>query len=234
MSQNRKIEVDGIGTVTVYKRRKQQNLKLTVGHAGQVKVSIPFWAPYRVGIKFVHQRRTWLQEHMKTIRPLTDGARIGKLHTIKIVTSSGKTIKTRVTDNTINVNVPEGVPSDSSAVQELIRGAAVRALKKEAKKLLLNRLELLAKRHDFSYRGVQIKDLRSRWGSCSEQKNIVLNCYLMQLPWELVDYVLLHELMHTRILAHGKPFWNELANYVPNLKDIRKTMRAVQPSLYSL
>jgi len=80
---------------------------------------------------------------------------------------------------------------------------------------------------------VRIKRLSSRWGSCDSHQNIVLNLYLMQLPWECIDYVLLHELTHTQILRHGAPFWDAMGKLLPNLAAIRKQMRGYHPVLQS-
>lgn len=229
---HRRILLDDIGPVTLYKRRGAKNVKLTVGHNGDIRVTLPIWAPYRLGSRFVEQRRSWLLTRRVQIVPLTEGLRVGKAHQLRLVAHTGTTVRTRVANNLITVTIPQKHPVDSPEVQLAIKQSAVRALKKEARQLLPQRLDALASQHGFTYRSVQIKEMRSRWGSCSQHKDIVLNCYLMQLPWELINYVLLHELLHTRVLAHGPPFWNELSRYVNDLPDIRKTMRAMQPTLH--
>jgi hypothetical protein len=89
----------------------------------------------------------------------------------------------------------------------------------------------LAQKHGFEYSSVSVKRLKGRWGSCDQHQNIVLNLYLMQLPWELIDYVLLHELTHTRILRHGPDFWAAMQRVLPNVKAIRKEMKQHQPVL---
>lgn len=90
--------------------------------------------------------------------------------------------------------------------------------KKLARKIILRRLQQLAEKHGFTYNRVCIRNQRTRWGSCSAGGNISLNTKLVALPGELLDYVLLHELVHTRIHNHSKQFWNELGKYVANPK----------------
>ncbi len=80
----------------------------------------------------------------------------------------------------------------------------------EAKKRLIARLDELACRHGFSYNRVFIRNQRTRWGSCSPMNNISLNIKLASLPQDLADYVILHELVHTRIRSHDRQFWKEL------------------------
>jgi hypothetical protein len=53
----------------------------------------------------------------------------------------------------------------------------------------------------------------------------------MQLPWQLIDYVLLHELTHTTILRHGPDFWRALEAVLPNARVLKKAMREYQPIL---
>jgi predicted metal-dependent hydrolase len=97
--------------------------------------------------------------------------------------------------------------------------------KRDAKKKLIRRLDELAKRHGFSYNLVFIKNQRSRWGSCSSKNNINLNISLVTLPDELMDYVILHELVHTRVKNHSKKFWRELDKVVGDAKSIDKQLR---------
>jgi predicted metal-dependent hydrolase len=86
--------------------------------------------------------------------------------------------------------------------------------KTEARKKITGRLHQLAHEHGFIYHKVSIRNQRTRWGSCSGKGNISLNMKLVALPSELSDYVLLHELVHTRIHNHSKRFWTELDKYV--------------------
>lgn len=80
-----------------------------------------------------------------------------------------------------------------------------------ARKKLTERLRELAGIHGFRYNRVSIRNQKTRWGSCSARNNINLNQKLVLLPDELIDFVLLHELVHTRIKNHGKEFWSKLA-----------------------
>ncbi|MFC1942475.1 M48 family metallopeptidase [Chloroflexota bacterium] len=94
-----------------------------------------------------------------------------------------------------------------------------------AKGVLIIRLNQLAEKHGFTYNKVSIRNQRTRWGSCSGKSNISLNMNLMLVPQELVDYVMLHELVHTRIHNHSKKFWAELDKYTENSKVMAKRLR---------
>ena len=79
--------------------------------------------------------------------------------------------------------------------------------KTEARKRIISQTGQLAEQHGFTYNKVSIRNQRTRWGSCSAKGNISLNMKLVALPPELVDYVILHELVHTRVHNHSRKFW---------------------------
>jgi predicted metal-dependent hydrolase len=116
-------------------------------------------------------------------------------------------------------------------VQKAASTAGVRALRVQAEQLLPQRLAELARQHDFTYQSVSVRSLKSRWGSCDQKKRIVLNLYLMQLPWQLIDYVLLHELTHTVVLQHGPNFWAAMERIEPRARQLRKMMHTYHPVL---
>lgn len=227
------VELQGIGPITLYKRKGARHIRLSIGANGKVRVSLPFWAPYTAGIAFAQQKSDWLRQQAKPKTVLLHGTPIGKSHTITFEHSDQLRVTTRVTQEVIKVKVPLRINMSDDAVQTAAQRACVRALKQEAETLLPSRLRQLADTHGFDFRSVEVKRLKSRWGSCNSQHEIVLNCFLMQLPWHLIDYVLLHELVHTRIMAHGPRFWSCLSQYTTHLAATRKEIRSYQPVLQS-
>jgi predicted metal-dependent hydrolase len=97
--------------------------------------------------------------------------------------------------------------------------------KAKSRKKLLEMLQNLAGKYGFTYNKVYIRNQKTRWGSCSQKNNISLNMKLILLPEELTDYVILHELVHTRIHNHSKKFWAELDRYLGNSKVMAKRLR---------
>ena len=93
-----------------------------------------------------------------------------------------------------------------------------------ARHLLIGRLDQLAKKHGFTYNRVFIRNQKTRWGSCSNKNNINLNINLVRLPDALVDYTILHKLVHTRIKNHGERFWDQLDRILGNAKKLDKRL----------
>ncbi len=101
---------------------------------------------------------------------------------------------------------PDADFADDS-LQAWLHKVVEEALRRNAKVILPPRLYMLAEQYKFTYRSVKINSSQGRWGSCSAQKNINLSYYMMLLPSHLIDYVLLHELCHTREMNHSDRFW---------------------------
>ena len=101
---------------------------------------------------------------------------------------------------------------------------SVKIDKATAKKKLVKRLNELSEQHGLPYNRVFIRNQKTRWGSCSGKDNISLNCKLANLPEELIDYIILHELVHTRVKNHSKKFWQELNKLVGDARKLDKRL----------
>ncbi len=218
--------------VTIYKRKSNRNLRLSLTPTGQVRVTIPTWAPYSAGLQFAKSRYDWIIAQRQEPGLLLDGQAIGKAHRLRLQAAPhAPKPSSRLAPGEVIVRYPVSMTVVSPEVQQVARTASIRALRAQAERLLPQRLASLAAIHGFTYRSVTIKQLKSRWGSCDQQQNIVLNLYLMQLSWEHIDYVLLHELTHTKILRHGPAFWAAMESVLPHSKSLRKALHQHQPIL---
>ena len=129
----------------------------------------------------------------------------------------------RINEEDITICCPPRTDFAQKSVQDLLRNAIIRALKKSAQTYLPPLLSELADHYGFKYKKVKITGSKSRWGSCSATGSINLSCYLMLLPPHLMDYVLLHELTHTKEMNHGPQFWEILNDLTEGRA---KTLRA--------
>jgi len=108
---------------------------------------------------------------------------------------------------------------------DILLEESARLNKSQARKKLINRLNELAEWHGYNYNRVFIRNQRTRWGSCSSKNNISLNIKLTLLPDELMDYVIIHELVHTRLKNHSKDFWAELNSLVGDAKGLSARLK---------
>ena len=104
-------------------------------------------------------------------------------------------------------------------------------LKKRAKLFLVPWLERIANRTGLDYRRVTVRLQRSRWGSCSCRQHINLNARLLLVAPELVEYLFIHELCHTRELNHSARFWKLVERHCPEYKALDRKLNVVSREL---
>lgn len=97
--------------------------------------------------------------------------------------------------------------------------------RREAMQILVQRLDELAEKHGFQYNRVFIRNQKTRWGSCSAKNNISLNVKLVRLPEALMDYIIIHELVHTKVKNHSRKFYSELNRIVGNQKSLDNQLK---------
>ena len=204
------VQIDKIGLVTFSKNRRSKNIKLSVKPDKSVLVSFPYYASKKEVLLFVAKNEAWIkqQQHKMDGRKTKVGADTviqSKIYTIRF----GLADKNRVSKNRneLKISVPD---FDSEQSQAYIEKCLTEIYRFEAKHILPKRLKELAAKHGFSYSRVTIRNNRRNWGSCSSQNNISLNLQMIKLPNRLIDYILLHELVHTEIKDHSAKFWRRL------------------------
>ena len=99
--------------------------------------------------------------------------------------------------------------------------------KETARELVKRKIELVNRFYGFKFGAIRIKDLASRWGSCSSKSNLNFNYRIALLPDNLAEYVVAHELCHIKELNHSRAFWDLLALSVPDHRARRRELRNV-------
>lgn len=149
---------------------------------------------------------------------------------LKLETSPLKNFTVSMRDETVVIACPAHADFTTDRVQTLVKNAVMRAMRKKAEEYLPPLVQYWSSLFDLPYNKVTISKARSRWGSCSSKRDISLSFYLMLLPAHLMDYVILHELAHTREMNYGPKFW-ELLNQLTDGKALalRKELRMHRP-----
>jgi predicted metal-dependent hydrolase len=104
--------------------------------------------------------------------------------------------------------------------------------RKEAKNYLTKRTEFLAKKYNFKYNRLFVRDSQNKWGNCSKENNISLNWRLIKAPPQVIDYVILHELCHSVILKHTQAFWLKLSTVCPSYNEQAEWLKKYGKSLF--
>lgn len=117
------------------------------------------------------------------------------------------------------------VTSQQAAQMGILSDKEIRKLKRDAKKIIPERVEYYAKLSGITYNRIFIRLQKSRWGSCSVEGNLNFNALLALMPLEVLDSVVVHELCHRRHMDHSKAFYDEVLKIFPDYKKWDKWLK---------
>ena len=117
------------------------------------------------------------------------------------------------------------VTSQQAAQMGILSDKEIRKLKRDAKKIIPERVEYYAKLSGITYNRIFIRLQKSRWGSCSVEGNLNFNALLALMPLEVLDSVVVHELCHRRHMDHSNAFYDEVLKIFPDYKKWDKWLK---------
>jgi len=200
-------------------RSKRKTLSLSINENSELTVR----APHRVSDdeiqKFIAEKSVWINNKQRLIKAqLEDNLNqhsnkclyLGSLYPLKIDNNSIEPISFNGHIFTIaNVN------------REKISLLLKSWYKKRFIEVALPRLSYFSDKYKLKVNQVRVKEQKTLWGSCSSKNNINLNYLLIMAPMKVIDYVIVHELVHTIHKNHSAMFWQKVETIMPNYKDAR-------------
>jgi predicted metal-dependent hydrolase len=210
--------------------RRARRYVLRVRPDGSVRVTVPRGGSRAEAVRFLERHAGWIQRERSRLAS-SQGARQWTAGAILLLRGQPVTIRVdhdggvrwaRFGDR--SVTVPAGAADLRPHIE-----ADLRALAREE---LAPRLSALAATHHLTVARVSIRNQKSRWGSCSPSGRIALNFRLVQMPREVCDYVLLHELMHLRQQNHSRRFWRLVEAVCPGFRAAERWLKTEGKSLF--
>ena len=227
------IQDEEFGKITIRRSARATQVRLRVAPDGTLRASLPLYAPTFLIKRLIKNSRQELRDLLSQSQPTanyTDGMRVGKSHTL-IVRPTAGSFQINRRGQQIIVSLPANKTLDDSDVVRSVRDAIIAALRIEAKSYLPKRLSFLADKYGFSYKKVRFSHASGRWGSCTSEGTISLNIALMKLSFEQIDYVIIHELAHTKHMNHSPEFWALVSVGDPEYKEHRRSLKQEAPTI---
>lgn len=215
--------------VEFVRHRGARHYILRVQADGSLRVTVPRGGSRAGALQFVDERRAWVerQRYANALRasgraPWRAGSAItfrGEEYRLGVTAIAGGRLRVEFADQSLVV---------PAADADNLRPRVEAQMRRRASVELPARLASLASRHGFDVGAVSIRNQRSRWGSCSPSGRISLNWRLVLFPAAVVDYVLVHELVHLRHPNHSTRFWLEVDRLCPGFREARAWLRTRQ------
>lgn len=206
-------ELSAFGNIEFIRSNRSSRISVKILPDG-LRISLPSRCTEKDATRFILaekerilSKQKKVQAKKKTVVLSEDKDLTTLTFTVKVCATQRDDLFFNMKGGILRIEYPEDVDIKAASAQKSCWNGVNYFLRKEAKRILPQRVDELAKEYGFSYSGVKIQSSKTRWGSCSKDQNINLSFYLMLLPQTLVDYVILHELCHTREMNHGEKFW---------------------------
>jgi len=205
-------------------RSKRKTLALIVKPNGSLIVRAPLRSSEKSIREFVEKNAQWIEKKQAEVREIIPLAPkqyipgemfmyLGHVYPLEIVKGQKKPLL--LIDN---FKLAESAQNYADLIFE-------RWYRGQARQILNERVNLYASQHDFRYEKIRITSARSRWGSCSANGSLNFSWRLIMTPLETIDYVVIHELVHTMIHNHSKRFWKKVEKILPNYKEHKKWLK---------
>lgn len=213
------------GPILLRKNSRAKRLILRIKE-GQVQVTLPKHVSYQIGIDLINDKKAWIEERL-TKAQAKHQLQGGQLElpmrnkTLKIVQHASPSYRIEYRSKATTIYIPLQANLGTPEVQIVL----VETLRKEAKAYLPQRTRQLASQHRIPIQQVFIKNVKTRWGSCSSAGNINLSLHLMLLPDPWIDYVITHELAHIKHPNHSPAFWAHLEALMPGAGAIDQALK---------
>jgi predicted metal-dependent hydrolase len=204
-------------------RSKRKSIALIVQRDGKLIVRAPVRLSEARITQFINTKSDWILTQQKKaasqqtpLREYMDGETFLFL---------GRKIPLKLVDHQ---DVPLKMDANFLLKRSQHKQAAqlfTRWYQKQARQVFTNRVEFFAQKNGFSYARIRLSSARTRWGSCSSKGTLSFTWRLVMAPPEVIDYVVLHELVHLQIKDHSAAFWARVQEYMPDYKKKRAWLK---------
>ncbi|HOJ09741.1 MAG TPA: SprT family zinc-dependent metalloprotease [Clostridiales bacterium] len=235
--QNNKyfFEIDNNKITYITVKSKRKTIGITVDRNGEVKISAPLNISEKGIGEVVRKKAGWIIQKVNEARKrnsnlvskeFIDGEKflyLGENYSLKVVERNFNKPEAIMQDDIIEVHILQGLSGESR--KQVIKETLINWYKQRFAKVAKERIEKYSLQLKTTPCKVVIKNQKTRWGSCSTKGNINLNWRLVMAPIGIIDYVVVHEMCHLRVMNHSKDFWNLVESVLPNYTESREWLK---------
>lgn len=239
-SGEKKFILEGIGEIEFVRSRNARNISIQVRPFASVKVVIPHYSSIEEAERFLRTKLDWLRKTVAKKNKAERGFTVFDTttefatveHKLVLLAEERKNINILVNNGIIQIKYPAQANVKHPLIQQCIRKGIEEAWRIEANIYLPARTHELAIQFGFKFKSISVRNSKSRWGSCSVKNDITLSIHCIRLPQRLIDYVILHELVHTIHKDHSDNYHRELERVLPGEKELSKEIGKYHIKIY--
>jgi predicted metal-dependent hydrolase len=199
-------------------RSKRQSIALHITPAGELVVKAPLRLPMRIIQQFIQEKNDWIIQTLeKTKRKQNAGKQYVEGETFFYL---GSPYTLQFADR-VTIETRENELLFPKALVFRIQKEITSWYIKQAKEKISQRVAFHAAQMNARYSSIMFSDTKSKWGTCGPEDDLQFNWRLIMAPLMVLDYVVIHELAHTKEKNHGRSFWNIVRFHTPAYRQHR-------------
>ena len=205
-------------------RSKRKTLSLIVETNGTLTVRAPLRMKETDIRRFIEEKKGWIKQ--KQAKALKDAVAPRQFVDGESFLYLGKEVTLRIVPNGNSALMMDGIFKLTKSAQPRAESVFEDWYKKQARKVLSERVNFFSHKYGFKVGKIRISSARTRWGSYSSKGTLSFTWRLVMAPLEIIDYVVVHELCHSKELNHSKAFWAQVEAILPDYKWRRKWLKS--------
>ena len=217
-------------TYTVRQSARAKKVRLTVGIGSGLEVVVPDKFNLKNLEPILKSKESWVLDKLAHFARLAEARRssyclndrqvlfCGREYLVAVIVLPQAICGVQMDEDRFTVTVPAGREEDAGPILECW-------LRQAARRVILERIALLNGQLKLSYNRVCFKDQKTRWGSCSQKRNLNFNWRLVMAPLPVIDYVVVHELLHLLEPNHSMRFWSLVEGVCPDYRALREWLK---------
>jgi predicted metal-dependent hydrolase len=216
-------------------RKRKRTISLQITRANEVVISAPYFTPVHEINRFIKEKRNWIDKAIQKqsrARLLNKEKEyvsgeyfyyLGETYPLEVFFEPKEKAGLFFWNKRFYLNAPED--------KEIKKRFFFLWYKQKALEHISNRIDFYCRKFDSQAGKIRITSARKRWGSCSEDNNLAFSFRLIMTPPEIINYVIVHELMHIREKSHKARFWKLVGKVLPDYKNCRRKLKEYEEAL---
>ncbi|MDB9975764.1 M48 family metallopeptidase [Candidatus Thioglobus sp.] len=202
-------------------RSNRKTLSISINESAKLIVRAPNRISDQKIQNFINEKENWITRNQSLVKARVE--KMGKDKNMLLYLGTLFPLKNDNYAKKISFNGKEFVAGHQN--KEKTNKSLKTWYKNKFKEIAVPRLFYFAEKHNLQVNQVRIKEQRTLWGSCSSRNNINLNFLLIMAPLKVIDYVIIHELVHTIHKNHSANFWSAVEEIMPNYKEAKHWLK---------
>jgi predicted metal-dependent hydrolase len=208
-------------------KKRRKTISLHIKEDGKIVIYVPYRTPQREIERFLEEGRPWIVEKMlekeKSIReaekafiPGEKFLYLGESYPLEIAESNNRKVPLTLSFGKFVLD-----KDHTTKAKDLF----IEWYKREAKEKIGERVDYYSNKLQLIPKGIRITSARYRWGSCSRDNRLSFSWRIIMAPLKIIDYILIHELVHIKEKNHSKGFWSQVESIIPDYKGHRRWLK---------